>query len=300
MHNALLLRISLCVLVFQMAFPIQAPISENRVYVGFLDDAREEMVNWKPGVSKKRVIRPAFERTRLGWKDIDSSSLPPQMKWTIAFDGRNLGQIESQPDSNGGLTPVQKIVTPLPGVPTIASPSPHFAGLIAVGPGRVRRPLVAISKPYFHDPDGWKRAKLPDDIAEIVRQAFRRDYPHVDRCKDEEVVERDWKFPDSALALPIVYASNKHSFLIQSHLNAGDCGYVDDADDPLADPWFFVSTERTVRRIGGFMSLVEAGDYDNDGTSEVVLFTSQGENTDGFVLFDSRLEKQAALVWHYH
>lgn len=83
-------------------------------------------------------------------------------------------------------------------------------------------------------------------------------------------------------------------------LNAGDCGWVDQEDDPLSAPWFFVSENGTVKRIGSFMSLLDAGDYDNDGTSEVVFLLSQGENTDGFVLFDGSFEKKTSLLWHYH
>lgn len=83
-------------------------------------------------------------------------------------------------------------------------------------------------------------------------------------------------------------------------LNAGDCGWVDQEDDPLSEPWFFVSENGTVRRIGSFMSLLDAGDYDNDGKSEVVFSLSQGENTDGFVLFDASFEKKTSLLWHYH
>jgi hypothetical protein len=48
------------------------------------------------------------------------------------------------------------------------------------------------------------------------------------------------------------------------------------------------------------MSLLDAGDYDNDGKSELVFFVTQGENTDAFVLFDASLQKQASLTWHYH
>ena len=110
-------------------------------------------------------------------------------------------------------------------------------------------------------------------------------------------MERDWKFPDVSLQLPVAYASRKHSFLVEARLNAGECGYVDDPNDPLAEPWFFVSTEGSVRRIGGFMSLLDAGDYDNDGRSELVFFLSKPENTDGFVLLDARLQKQVSLTW---
>lgn len=273
--------------------------THEKVYVGFLDDAREEMLNWKPGVAPDRVIRPAFEKTPTGWSEIDVSSLPSRMTWTIAFDGKNFGQVESEADSNRGLTVFQKILTLARHVPSIGQPSTSFAGLEGMTT-KVRRPLVVVSSPYFRDPDGWKRSIVPDQISELVRRTFRHDYPHVDRCKDEEVVERNWKFPDAALTLPVAYSSNRSSFLVETSLNAGDCGYVDDPNDPLSMPWFFVSSDGVVKRVGSFMTLLDAGDYDNDGKSELIFFLSQPEDTDGFVLFDATLQKRAALLWSYH
>jgi hypothetical protein len=295
-------RFVVCVVPLGIAVYAQTPSanSSDRVIVGLLDDAREEMVNWKPGVAQQRVVRPAFESSSVGWKLVDESSLPAHMNWTVAFDGKNLGSVETEAGSKKGLTLFQKILTPASAIPVMGSASQQFAGLMAFGPGMVRRPLIAVSKPHFHDPDGWKRTKVPDEIAGLVRTAFRREYPHVNRCKDEEVVKRDWRFPDAALVFPVAYSSNKHSFLVNASLQAGDCGWVDQADDPLSDPWFFVTADGTVRRIGSFMELVDAGDYDNDGKSEVVFLLSQGENTDGFVLFDASFEKPTSLLWHYH
>jgi hypothetical protein len=112
--------------------------------------------------------------------------------------------------------------------------------------------------------------------------------------------QRNWKFPDSALSFPIAYSSNKHSFLVEASLDAGDCGYISEPNEPESGPWFFVSSDGSVRRIGSFLTLLDAGDYDNDGRSEVVFVLSQGENTDGFVLFDGTFEKPVTLTWHYH
>jgi hypothetical protein len=234
---------------------------------------------------------------------VDASSLPNRIKWTIAFDGRNLGQVESRTFSNGDLrnlqailTPFQTILTPPASVPNVGSPSQDFAGILGSPDTKFRRPLVALSKPYFRDPDNWKRTKLPDKVVALVREAFHHEYPHVDRCKDEEVAERDWKFPDSALLFPVAYASAKHSFLVEASLNAGEC----DPDDASSEPWFFISSDGSVRRIGSFMSLLDAGDYDNDGRSEVLFFLSQGENTDGFVLFDASFTTKISFTWSYH
>ncbi len=312
MNRAHIANVSICLLILSAVLCAQTTPKKctSKIYIGILDDAREEMVNWKPGVASQRLIRPAFKKNCTGWHDVTTGTIPADMVWTVAFDGRSLGEVRGHAEPTdrdskkwciGFLTFVQCIDTPFNSIPFVGAPSQQFAGLMADGPGKVRRPLVLVSKPFVSDPDGWKRIpKPPDEIATLVRAAFRRDYPHVDRCKEEQVLQHNWKFPDSSLSLPVAYASNKNSFLVEATLNAGECGYVDDPNDPLSDPWFFISADGNVRRIGSFMSLLDAGDYDNDGRSELIFFLSQPEDTDGFVLFDADLHKQGSLLWRYH
>ncbi|MFZ1085107.1 MAG: hypothetical protein WAN35_09105 [Terracidiphilus sp.] len=290
----------------------------EKIYIGILEDAREEMVNWKPGVAKQRLIRPAFEKDCKGWHDITANSLPSDMTWTVAFDGRNIGKVSGQAvpiDENamdqdrtnptedrsiGYLTFVQTIVSPVAAIPSIGSTSELY-GPMGIGPTKGRRPLVVVSAPNVSDPEGWKHIpKPPDEIAALVRLAFRSEFPHICRCKEEEIVQRDWKVPDSKLTFPAIYVSNKNSFLVETNLDAGDCGYVDDPNDPLSEPWFFVSADGNVRGIGSFMSLLDAGDYDNDGRSEVIFMVNEPEDTDGFVLYDANLHKKGSLLWSYH
>jgi hypothetical protein len=285
------------------------PASTERVLIGILDDAREEMVNWKPGVAGDRIIRPAFEKTKKGWHKVEPSSIPAQINWTVAFDGRSLGLIASKAIPNGSkpkegssryLTAVQAIVTPATSTPSVGAPSEKYSPL-ATGPTKGRRPLVVVSKPYTSDPDGWKRlSQPPEAIASLLREAFRKDFPHANRCKEEKIVQHNWKFPDSALNFPTTYASNKDTFLVESNLSAGDCGYVDDPNDADSSPWFFVTADGHARRIGSFMSLLDAGDYGNEGGSEVIFILEQPEDTEGFVLFDADMRKAASLLWVYH
>ena len=291
----------------------QTPSSSgfDHVFVGIVDDNRLEVANWEPGPAKHRVLRITFERTAKGWRTVpsDSTSIPRTMRWTVAFDGKRLGEIQSEdPKLPSGEIDrgsdynarIQQIVTAIERIPTVGKPAGKFAPM-GMGPSKARRPLVVVSKPNFTDPDGWKRiARPPDDIATLVVNSFRKEFPHVDRCKDEEIVKRDWQFPDSALSFPAAYMSGKGTFLVEIDLNAGNCGYVDDQNDPLADPWFFVDADRKVRRIGSFLTLLDAGDYDNDGRAELIFLLNQPEDTDGFWLFDADLKKRSTVEWSYH
>jgi hypothetical protein len=183
----------------------------------------------------------------------------------------------------------------------MGEPSQKFAGVLAVGPGKVRRPLVVVSSPNFTDPDAWKRAKASAQLTGLVRAAFRREFPHVDNCAPNEgPVIHDYKFPDSDLDLTAEYGSNKRSFLVQVQLKHSGCGYINDPNDPFVSQWFFVAPDSSVRRLGGFMELLDAGDYDADGKSEVIFFLHQPEDTDGYVLFYDNFQKRVASTWEYH
>ena len=54
-----------------------------------------------------------------------------------------------------------------------------------------------------------------------------------------------------------------------------------------------------VQYLGRDLSLVDAGDYDADGPSEV-LFWYSGYNDDGYTLFYDGLRKHVDYHWNYH
>lgn len=282
---------------------------DNGVYVGILDDAREELWRDKTEAIEGRVVMPAFEKSDGEWQAIKRFS-PHELVWTIAFDGKNLGQVESQASSNeadqinsDSSRAKQAIVTAPDKVPAIGKGSKAFTGVSSLfGLSSVRRPLVVVSKPNYRDPDAWKRTQLRDEISRLVREAFRKQYAHVDRCKDEQIAEHDWKFPDSAVKLAYAYASNKESFIVAVSLDAGDCGWggrPEDPTDAFVYQWFFVAADRSVHRIGGFQVLVDAGDYDNDGHSELIFFSTRSENSDAYDLLYDGFQKRAELVIGY-
>jgi hypothetical protein len=315
MTQKLLLPVALLLAIAApLACPAQvvSPPTEDKIYVGILDDAREDIWNGKTGPIERRVVMPAFEKTSSEWRSV-THFWPLHMEWTVAFDGKNLGKVESQataPEGDGDQINSdvsrarQVVVTPGANVPTVGKPSEKFSGASGfLGPLKVLRPLILVSKPYFSDPDGWKRTQLPEAIGRRVRQGFRKQYPHVDRCKDESIAEHDWKSPDSALMLVSSYGSNKNSFLVAVRLSAGDCGWGGQPDDPLdsfVSQWFFVAPDQSVRRIGGFDQLLDAGDYDNDGSSELIFFSVRSENSDAYDLVYDNFQKKVDLEVGYH
>ena len=280
------------------------------VYIGILDDAREDIRGEQRGAIERRLVMPAFERRDGEWRAVTHFS-PREMKWTVTFDGRNLGEIESQASSDEGdqinsdsSRAKQAIVRALDRVPVIGKRSSEFTGVSALfGLTAVRRPLVLVSKPYYRDPEVWKRSQLRQETRTLIREAFRKQYPHVDRCKDEEIAERDWRFPDSALSFPYAFASNKNSFVVAVELNAGNCGWggrPDEPTDAFVHQWFLVARDRRVRRIGGFDVLLDAGDYDDDGQSELIFFSPRSESSDVYDLLYDNLRKKAELEIGYH
>ena len=62
--------------------------------------------------------------------------------------------------------------------------------------------------------------------------------------------------------------------------------------------WFLVR-KGVNTRIGGDLTLLDTGDYDGDGASEVI-FQSSGYNRDGYILFHPRDGSKQEFHWSYH
>ena len=69
--------------------------------------------------------------------------------------------------------------------------------------------------------------------------------------------------------------------------------------DPYLKTLVFLIAGGEVRLIGPDSQLVDAGDYDNDGKSEV-LFWRGGYNRDGYTLFYDDFHQHVNYWWGYH
>jgi len=267
--------------------------------VGILEDDRAETLNEEGSApSKNRVVRVTFAKEGSEWIPAPSANKPTE--WIIAFDGRSLGRVQSVNRAAGGeqWADVQDVAN-LAALPQIGKPSRRFGQSLSE---TVRRPLVVVSEPNFEDPDRWKPASLPPTLVAKVRDAFRKAFPNARRCdyRKETELPEPWDYSEADLRLTDVYRSNSDSFLVHTRPAKGVCGYTDNPADPFADHWFLVLADGRAVHIGAFMELVDAGDYDHDGKSELVFSYGRPEDEDGYILFYDSFRKQVKVSWTYH
>jgi len=256
-----------------------------------------------------RSVRVVFFKDGDNWKAFPNdcgdqkclysvaAQFPEAVKWTIAFDGRNIGQVTtSNPDHFEFYGDIgQQKIRSTESIPTISKPSQKFAGFLG---GSVSRPLVAISKPYFRDPEQWKPAQLASEMVKVLRSEFRKKFPKVSNCDNPEANnEKPWPYQDDNIKIIKAYSSSANWSVAQLRLEDYRCDGP--SDDAFLDQWFSISPAREIRFLDKAMWLVDAGDYDNDGESEIV-FSVNDYDRGGYRLFYDHFRKQAAFEFSYH
>jgi len=280
-------------------------VQQANVVLGLLEDIPGEYA----GESDFRAVRAVFKKVGDDWHafptrtksyhDLDTlpESYPKEMAWTIAFDGRNLGRITSQTPPHFKFYDETGIeyIRSHGQVPTVGRKSSEYAGFLDTP---VYRPLVALSQPNVSDPEQWKAAELSPALIAAARQQFRTKFPTASNCRNpEENVPRPWKYRDEDIHVAKAYSSKSGWSLVELKLTGNACdGSFQDA---FHGQWFVVGVSGDVRFLGTDMWLVDAGDYDNCGESEV-LFSTDGYNEGGYRLFYRGFTQKAEFIFHYH
>jgi hypothetical protein len=293
------------VLIALTSYSIFANSSEPSVILGILENVPAHSA----GQPDLRGVRIVFQKNGGDWQAFPSdcpdegclekiaSGYPQQVTWTIAFDGRNLGQVTGRtPKAFEFYSDVgRQEVTSQGRIPTIGKKSAEYAGF-ADSP--VYRPLIANSQPYFKDPETWKPNHLSPKLITVLRQQFRKKFPKVSNCTNlKPETERAWLYHDEDIKLLKAYSSKNNWTIAQIRLEKYRCdGPVDDA---FIDQWFVIDPVKQISFLGQDMWLVDAGDYDNDGKSELV-FSIDGYNRGGYELFYDDFKKSAVFEFSYH
>ncbi|MBV8062901.1 MAG: hypothetical protein JOY51_04850, partial [Nevskia sp.] len=166
----------------------------------------------------------------------------------------------------------------------------------------VHRPLIAVSKPVFADPDAWKPAHISTQVVQGLRRKFRDKFPTLCRTSKQDEDESKllpYPFKDSDIAVVKAYASARGSLVAQLHLpDAADCADKE-AGFGLDDPVFLRRPDGSEEYLDSGIWLVDAGDYDNDGESELVFAVSR-YNTGGYELLYDDFRQRALFLFSYH
>lgn len=228
-----------------------------------------------------------------------SSKYPGEVVWTIGLDGRILGKVTGRTPADFGLYAHVGLQNVASGnhIPTVGKRSAEYGGYTDAV---VYRPLVANSQPFFTDPESWKPTPISPELTKLLRQGFRQKFARVCRAseKNQSKLVR-FTYRDGDIRLIKAYRSNKQWVVARLHLkDAMDCNETEAGSD-LEDAWFVVDPQKSVRYLDSGMWLVDAGDYDNDGKSEL-LFAIDRDNRGGYKLFYNDLKQHAVFEFSYH
>jgi hypothetical protein len=294
---------ALALLIFSAVF---AQCQSKQILLGVLED----LPGHYAGDPNFRAVRVIFQKRGGVWEALPthcsgqsclktlSSEYPREVTWTICFDGNNLGQVTARTQqafryySEVGL----QDITNRNSIPTIGSRLRDYSGFLEKP---VFRPLIADSEPYFRDPDAWKPAQLPAETVTALRREFRRKFPKLCReTKPESGTLQPFPYRDEEVALTKAYGSRTGWAIAELHLEAIDCSDVEAGFD-IEDPWFAIDPNKSVKYLDSGMWLVDAGDYDNDRSSELV-FSIDRYNRGGYELFYNDFKKSATFEFSYH
>lgn len=252
-----------------------------------------------------RAVRVMFARTGTGWTPLtgesENAAAPFPTSWTVALDGRSVGTISTtDPGWKGQHTwsyPRDRLLDLVGSAPAAPNRKKRFDGWCEAP---ADRPLVVVSRPFFTDPAGWKRVGPSDDLRERVFPQFKARAGRQVNCPKDPETSVEFEYSARHLVLLAGYADKQGRRLVAVSLNPKLNG-CDGPTEPAWWPnWYLLPADGGQPVfLGEGLELVDAGDYDHDGRSEVIFWYS-GYNLDGYVLFADEFASRVEYLWGYH
>ncbi len=294
--SAVRISLAACLIAVGSAQPSS---KEEPIYVGILEPRVSDAPI--PNDLNRLRVRVAFQFLNGRWSSMphDASSVeslanlpklyPSKLAWTLALDGKKVGAVNSvQPPSYTLYSEVglQELT------PDSKPPSVRGAFQSWMGSSNFRL-LVAISRPNYGDPDRWKPIRPLPPLSNLARNAFRKAIA-LDLSCDDKPTRR---YADEYIQLRKAYRSDRGDMLLALRANPArnPCGVSDGAWHSV---WFLIR-KADFHLIGTELTLVDAGDYNGNGTSEIIFHLS-AYNRDGYVLLDLRDLSKTEFDWSYH
>lgn len=275
------------------------------VVLGVLEDV--------PGVyagdSNNFKVRALFLRKTQSWIAYKShcddpsclsaatAQYPKEMKWFIGFNGQVLGEVKTQAPRDFGFYARIGLLDIVDGKPpVVGNPSSDYAGFDGQ---EVHRPLVADSKPNFSDPAGWKPAKVTTSLRKRASALLRKMAPAICVERSREV-DSLVPFDYSSKAL-VIRAYRSHNGRLVLTANAKNALYCSPkaGDGSYDDQSFGLDRDGKAHFLGSGLSLIDTGDYDLDGKSEL-MFALSTYDRGGYVLVSDDFKQEARFDFIYH
>lgn len=261
------------------------------------------------GQASRFVVRMVFQNSGGGWRSVNpdcqdeaclassAGTWPPTATWTVVNRGSTVGAVT-------GRTPeawtryadvgIQDVATTAD-IPRVGPPTQEWsdAGV------DLQRPLVAISIPKASDPDAWKDGALSPQARTALQDAFLHQFAEVQNCEQAGgQVPVPMKYKPLDIVPSEVRTSDKGWTVVTAQLTGYRC------DGPaegtaFAPQAFAISPEGRVRYLGEGLKLVDAGDFDGNGQSELIYAIQRG-NSGGYELYSNDFAEQATFAFNYH
>lgn len=223
-----------------------------------------------------------------------AAKFPLQVSWTIALNGKKLGEVSSvrppsYSSSDVGLEDLKAGSIP----PEVQDDAAAFATSRGTA---AYRPLVAVSKPNYQDPDQWTPFDPPAAMHKQAAAAFKHKTALDRKCDGKPTHD----YPDSGIqAYGKAYRSMSGDVLIgmKPDPQLKRCG-EETRSGEWKSVWFHLKGGK-FSWIGNGLTLLDIGDYIGDGFTEV-LFQYDGESRDGYVLLDPRDDTKNEFSWANH
>ena len=255
-------------------------------------------------------VRVVFEKVGSAWRSLEvqcqdivclskaPTQFPARTEWSVTFNGKVIGRILGKmPPAFRAYNQMgqQEISTPLAKVPTRGRRSIEFAGW---SDRAVHRPLVAYTGSGFKSADHWKSFNPPSTTVARLKTAFRKKFPAVSNCNNEyDTSSKPFNYSNDDIEISKTYSSTRSWAIARVTLKGYRCdGPI---DLPFEGHWFRLSPQGEIAYLDYGLSLVDTGDYDNDGVDELI-FAIDRYDLGGYLLFTGNFDKRSSFSFGYH
>jgi hypothetical protein len=252
-----------------------------------------------------RAVRVLFGRQTAAWRslaaggEVAPTALPTE--WTIAFDGKRLGRVVTADSAWHGeyswAYPRDRLLSIVGEAPAAPNRKRLFGGWCDPP---ADRPLVVVSRPNVADPARWKPKEPTSEVRSRVFAQFKAKAGRQVTCPVDPEKAIDFNYSADHLILLAGYADTLGRRLVAVSLDPKAYSCDGPSDSAWWPNWFMLPADggRPVF-LGEGLWLVDAGDYDRDGRSELVFWFS-GYNLDGYVLYADEFATRVDYLWNYH